>query len=1246
LKILAIAGRNLTSLGHFELNLDRPPFDREGLFAITGHTGAGKSTILDAMCVALYNRIPRLPARGPSLDDDPDNPFTKLSAADPRNIMRRGAKSCFAETTFTGTDGYRYRARWEVPPRVRKSTTLNDPSMSLVNLDTGWEFAEKRTEVLPVIVEKVGLTFEQFCRSVLLAQGDFAAFLKAGSDERAALLERMTGTEIYKDLSIAAHERGKLEIQKLQELMGKVETEQLLPAEVRDELEAKCKTGEQELEALRSAWRRQNDLVSGFQRLASLETALEKAVQQYKHAEGAWHELAGTFRDLQRWERLADCREAYLDTGRLTSRLDGLKEKEKALIEALPELERSVKHAETAMNGSLEKRLALTRQIEAQRPLLEEARKLDHQLENIKTQQKALVEKSDLARQATEKAKLELDQCQAKFANLTQQVETWRQSEKQRRHLELLAKAWPQHRDALTRFEELKNQIQAHAIDLLGQLWQAGAARAQLSDVHQVLARGRSGLKAISTVVSENHAASGGASRSDWYQSRQAIADQQHGLAELKRIQQNALHLLQEDEKATTQLEAIRQRRQQHQSLEVAGEKEIGQLSAAREESRSHHERLLRASSETANALRAGLKNGEACPVCGATEHPFAHNQPFDPLLEESKARLHELDQSIQDWQSRLANARSQADRDGETLEQLEEASKTRKADMASLTSDLAGLAKRPGFENLPNLASQAMTEAIGQKEAELESRAKSLEDMLADIEEAEARQELLTQSQAIVKDRLHRLEIHQTTLTGRCKDIEKSRTQLKADIERKGSALARLQQSLAPLMATIPNWQKALCANSEIFLADLEKEIHGYIEAKTQLETASSEMRLLEPELARLQENHQWQMKQMEALAGELEESSRQGQALEKQRRSLLDGRAVNEVETAQRNDLKAMEEQIQTQRDHWDKTTKTLEEKRVILEQHQQAIAECGDERDQARTRLEKGLKRLDFSLDEVEGLLGKDQAWMLSCREKLDEAKSSLNQAEGARKEVEKQLAGHRANFQAEGDLNQALENRETLERQREALEAQLAEWRQSLKADTETRARIGALEEAVEIQKAQAELWESMRELIGSHDGKKFRVFAQSLTLDMLLHHANHHLEDLARRYRLERLPGTDLDLRIVDQDMGDDIRGINSLSGGETFLVSLALALGLATFTTSQTPIESLFIDEGFGALDSESLDLALDALEALHTQGRQVGVISHVQTLSERIGIQVQVRKRGGGASSVHLLHQGVDIGV
>jgi exonuclease SbcC len=194
--------------------------------------------------------------------------------------------------------------------------------------------------------------------------------------------------------------------------------------------------------------------------------------------------------------------------------------------------------------------------------------------------------------------------------------------------------------------------------------------------------------------------------------------------------------------------------------------------------------------------------------------------------------------------------------------------------------------------------------------------------------------------------------------------------------------------------------------------------------------------------------------------------------------------------------------------------------------------------------------------------------------------------------------------------------------------DALAAELA-------ADASARARRAAALAAIAADERAAEVDRVLGEVIGSHDGKLFRSFAQSLTLDALLAVANAHLEELAPRYQLERVPRHDLELQVIDRDLGAEVRSVHSLSGGESFLVSLALALGLSSMSAQDVRVRTLLIDEGFGSLDPATLDTALAVLDRLQATGRQVGVISHVPALVERVGAHVRIVQRGGGRSEV-----------
>ncbi|WP_105644531.1 exonuclease subunit SbcC [Cronobacter malonaticus] len=259
-----------------------------------------------------------------------------------------------------------------------------------------------------------------------------------------------------------------------------------------------------------------------------------------------------------------------------------------------------------------------------------------------------------------------------------------------------------------------------------------------------------------------------------------------------------------------------------------------------------------------------------------------------------------------------------------------------------------------------------------------------------------------------------------------------------------------------------------------------------------------------------------------------------------------------------------------------------------------------------DATRSRLEAQKQRLERERETQHTLLAQAQQALerhLSARpESLDE-QADAQQSEAALTAVTEQL---RENTTRQGEL------------------------RQQLRQDEESRTQLATLLDQIDEARREADEWGQLNHLVGSQKGDKFRKFAQGLTLDNLVWLANNHLARLHGRYLLKRKLSEDLELEVVDTWQADAVRDTRTLSGGESFLVSLALALALSDLVSHKTRIDSLFLDEGFGTLDAQTLDTALDALDALNASGKTIGVISHVEAMKERIPVQIKVRKING----------------
>ncbi|TWV89734.1 AAA family ATPase [Chitinophaga pinensis] len=310
MKILAIRFKNLASLEDTnEIDFTKAPLSKAGIFAITGPTGAGKSTLLDALCLALYAKTPRyLQAKETGIEIQ-DQGGNKMSQGDVRGILRDGTAEGFAEVEFAGVDGNNYKAKWSVKrARNRIDGNLQADTVELFNLSTNSTFPAKKTETLKEIERVVGLNFEQFTRSVLLAQGDFTAFLKADKDAKASLLEKLTGTNIYSEISIGIYEKFKQADTELKNLKQQVAGIERLTEEERmalhaqqEELSAKISSQQITISELGAA-------ISWYQLLDTLEKSREQAAGQYQQATLAIENAGERIRTLTQVEHVQAAR--------------------------------------------------------------------------------------------------------------------------------------------------------------------------------------------------------------------------------------------------------------------------------------------------------------------------------------------------------------------------------------------------------------------------------------------------------------------------------------------------------------------------------------------------------------------------------------------------------------------------------------------------------------------------------------------------------------------------------------------------------------------------------------------------------------------------------------------------------------------------------------------------------------------------------------------------------------------------
>ena len=1212
MKILAIRLKNLASLaGPFEIDFTAEPLASAGLFAITGPTGAGKSTLLDALCLALFGAVPRLNNIGretkvPEVDSE-------MLTSDPRTLLRRGTGSGYTEVDFVGIDGHRYRARWETNrARDKANGKLQASKQSLHDLDSNQLLASQKRDYEQLIEAKLGLNFEQFTRAVMLAQSEFSAFLKADDKERSELLEKLTNTSIYSQLGRRAYSKSKEAEEQHKTLKAQASGITPLEPEVRAELDQRFDAAQQQLKA-RQAQLKQLELQHGWlKELQQLQDQQQSAAEQLQQAQSAWEGLASERTRLTRLEQLAPQRHQFARQVELNQQLTPLREQiqqqrqqQGAEQQRQSELEQQLGTAQAAL-------LVAQEQQNTSAPLLREAFAEQSTLAHLgKTCGEAGVLKDKL-QQASEQGQQAIQAMLEQQRLVGERLQRIAEQLEHSPHLAPLSDAWNAYRDRLQQLMLAGNRLNKGQQELPGLQQRAASAAQQLAaqrDELQVL---------YSEAGAEPHAVA---------EQLQILSDllqdnrkQQRAFEELARLWASQQELDKRGaELADKQQAAARQREELNRvGLQSKAELTVAEQTLTVTQQLLERQRLARSAS--VEELREQLQDDQPCPVCGSHEHPY--HQP-EALLQ-SLGRHDESEE---------ANARKAVD---ELKEKL-----------AELRSQVGGLiAQQKEFlQQQEQLASQQQALAPS---VEAHPLSAALLDQDAGKRDAWLNQQLSQLNQSIQQD-----EQRQGALLKLQNDAGRLQQQLQAAIEASHEATHHLTQQQQQLGADRQRLEEELSAFATLLPADtlealrndpaatfmqIDQQVMQRLEQLDQQKEEVQEQQQRQLALDKEQDRQQTRVQQLQAAQEQFNTLAEQQQAAHNKLAQLLGEHASAEqwqqhleqaVEQARAAEVLA-NQQLQEVRRLLVQLGAELqgkEERLLALEAEQQELGSKIADWRQQHPELDDGA---------LEQLLSLDDQQVAALRQQLQEREKAVEQARVLVTEREQRLHSHQAQHNGQLDAEQLAGALGELHNQLAASEQLSAELRAQQTEDQRRQDANQTLGEQIAQAYTEWQRWARLNALIGSASGDTFRKIAQAYNLDLLVHHANAQLRQLVRRYRLKR-GGSMLGLLVMDTEMGDELRSVHSLSGGETFLVSLALALGLASMASSTLKIESLFIDEGFGSLDPESLQLAMDALDGLQAQGRKVAVISHVQEMHERIPVQIQVRRQGNGLSTLEV---------
>lgn len=1259
MKILQIRMKNLASLeGEQVIDFTTEPLKNCGLFSIVGPTGSGKSTCLDAVVLSLYGTSPRYhdAVTYTVYNGLKSNNDQNLSPTDPRNILREGCRDCMAQLHFIGDDGDEYVATWSVEMK-RGGKTYGKPLHKLENRThpkeltavqnsfslTGGRLNEDYKALQSEVIRAVGLDYDQFTRTVLLAQNSFANFLKSDGDTKGRLLEKLTGTEIYTQIGLSIYRfykeafdaKSALEREIEGVRTGLLDADRLkgLQTEV-SELSAKATLLHTELEALKKKREWYTLLVS----LTEKETVSEQ--QKIAH-QAAYTNNEMNRKRLLRHDSVQGVNELYFALNKWTLEVEELVQKTAENSLSLAKQGVVVKDLKNEKEESELQRKQSEKELEWLSPALKQYRNLKVQAASLQDNCKKLNDELLASRKRAEEA---VRLAQAKHAEREKTIQ--------------LKGAARKTLDSLATHRTMIALLPATMI----QLEQLGKEVDHLADRKRRVARELNEIQPQLRKEWEELHLQKEELKSEWTNWNTQIEKEQ---AYLVNIDPNKLQLeLASFESQTSRLKdagtwwksltdalvAQRELSLQRVALErqVADERELVnqlqlQYNAKSAEHQGSKQMYTLVTGQDLNALRGSLVEGERCPVCGSDQHPYAEkNHRPSELLLKMKEQLNQLEIEVGVLTKRLDDAKQLYNKHTGLAEANAQEEKRQQRVFASLQEQGPTYANWIGEEVALNGYSEADLTSYAAKIALLQGQSKMAADALREqLSQYNMHQKELThlqKSKDALDKRLKILEETESASKVRGAESTAQVTHLQREIEDFERTSQQLTSEISATL-TIADWLNLWTSNRSAFKRALDTIFKEYNDADRQWQTAEADAIRFQSELDILLKDQLERQATVEQRAEAAQKGESDLQAIHRELKSIFKG------DTADQREKRANE---------WLSERKTAEAALILRLAEQQSLL------DTLRGEKEQLGKNQIKAVEALKSTQEKFNQWMIDYaqtyepleREELMDLLSAETDWEALRRSdnLLKERVDIAAGTWKAAQLNrmehqklQPTESEEVLLRSlqeqegfREQLNQTLMVKGGELAAHANAEKNMGLYRERLEAVTQMYDDWRELNKIFGTTDGKGISEKAQCITLSYLVEHANVQLRQLTHRYSICQVPDS-LGLKIMDHDRGDESRAISTLSGGETFLISLSLALGLSSLSSENLQIGTMFIDEGFGTLDAHSLSMVIDALSRLQSsQGRQVGVISHTEEMKNTISTRISiVRDNSGGRSMI-----------
>ncbi len=1301
MRLIELRLKNLNSLeGEWHIDFSDSAFINEGIFAITGQTGAGKTTILDAICLALYGETPRIASISKSSNE----------------VMTRQTAECFAEVVID-LNGSHYLCRWGQRRAYGKSDgNLQDATHEIAKLNSD---PSKEAEILESklsrtrdkIIELTRMDFQQFTRSILLAQGSFSAFLKAKADERADILEKITGTDIYATISEHVHEKKRSEEEILSKLQFGLDGLTLLDSEQEAELKQTLKIQQTAQSEQQQALNQLYEQISWLDAVSELQQKLTIYDNELIAAKQSQQNFIPDAARLSAANKALELDSQYSQLTYHRDTVKSLTDEQQALSDNILTQQADFEQAAIKLDTANKLSERSNNALQVTLPILAQVRALEA---DINQQTHSLTDNT-----------LRKDNLATNIGRLTQEINSHHvlqtTSKEQLVSIDNFLNSHHELNDLDTdiatfnnncsRLKALLQDNTSLATDRMSARQQANQLQAALEKFNEQQAADKAAMSDTRTQLEMLQ-----------QQRAQLIADKP--LSQMRVEQEQIDQINNTIEHVSSKVQRVAELDQERRQIETAlpiiskelvesslliteNETLIAETKAKRQD-KQQHLYLLQKVAKLEDYI-VELQDNHPCPLCGATEHPYGQHHP---ILEQSKdeqsitsqtqqqikgldQQLDALQQTLSTQQVERATKQNRIDQQQQQLAAIHAQIATLTAEIQNIVASLIDLSMSDNKQNAYTDTLSAIIEPLKRVSFNTED-ADFIDSTQTVLNETK---EQLTQQKVQLKSTLSQYEDITESLNELGKAIENTEQQrfiqasaiseIETNIKLNQQQLASFEKTIsnnfselqtlgAGLHVSVDKYPATNYTNYIDEVLDISEQLQAL---KNSIDTQSifSDVRI-EQHLHSLRQQRGFllqlktvfhekkdQQQTLKTTLGNLHAQieTKQAQLNNEKNERLKLSQIVSDKEIA----LKQSQQQRDEKLKNIENKNPDVEEERLrdLLEQAKneqttaqrshdnaaQRLAQLQDSQQKLAAQTQSATTTLHAQQSDFTSALARSQFTtehsFVAARLPLDERNSlnvqqqhidnTLQQASAALQQTQQILTEKQANPLTLDNREMLIGKQQQVQVDSNRLLETIGAISQQLKDNSEKKDSQQEKREAIDVQKEKLQVWRQLNELIGSASGKKYRTFAQGLTFDIMVSHANAKLHKMSDRYLLIRDDNNALELNVIDNYQGGEIRSTKNLSGGEGFIISLALALGLSQMASHNIRVDSLFLDEGFGTLDEESLDIALDTLTSLQQEGKLIGVISHVAALKERILTQIQVTKLSGGFS--HISGQG-----